>query len=79
MKAVGRATSFVTIDDHGGLREIEKLLGQRVPLAIGSPEAATVHRPSSAAHNTRQGDGRPGRPSGLRPRRPAHARPSSNA
>ena len=79
MKAVGRATSFVTVDDHGGLRAIEKLLGQRVPLAMGSPEAATVHRPSSAAHNTRQGDGRPGRPSGFRPRRPAHARPSSNA
>jgi ATP-dependent RNA helicase RhlE len=79
MKAVGRATSFVTADDHGGLRAIEKLLGQRVPLAMGSPEAATVHRPSSAAHNTRQGDGRPGRLSGFRPRRPAHARPSSNA
>ena len=38
MKAVGRATSFVTADDHQQIRSIEKLLGRSVPLATKSPE-----------------------------------------
>jgi ATP-dependent RNA helicase RhlE len=73
MKALGRATSFVTTDDHGGLRAIEKLLGKRVPLAVGSPEAAVAtFRPSGP----RESNGRPGRPSGYRPSRSAPARTS---
>src|SRR5437899_10057029 len=35
VKASGRATSFVTADDHVQLRAIEKLLGRSVPLAPG--------------------------------------------
>ena len=37
MKAVGRATSFVTAEDHGQIRAIERLLGRSVPRAPGSP------------------------------------------
>jgi ATP-dependent RNA helicase RhlE len=79
MKAVGRATSFVTSEDHGQLRAIEKLLGQRVPVSHapsqgGSPEPTPKPPTLSIAGNGGQGDGRPGRPSGFRPRRPAHAR-----
>jgi len=70
VKASGRATSFVTSDDHIQLRAIEKLLGQPVPLAPGSAPPALSPR-----HNG-QRDARPGRPSGFRPRQPAHARPS---
>jgi ATP-dependent RNA helicase RhlE len=45
MKAVGRATSFVTTDDHHQIRAIEKLLGRPVPHATGSPVPA---RPRSS-------------------------------
>lgn len=76
VKASGRATSFVTADDHLQLRAIEKLLGQPIPRAQGSaPPAHPVH---NQRHNG-QRDARPGRPSGFRPRRPAHARPSHGA
>ncbi len=44
MKTTGRATSFVTGEDQGQLRDIERLLGHAVPLASGSSA------PSSAAH-----------------------------
>jgi ATP-dependent RNA helicase RhlE len=37
MKASGRATSFVTAEDHYQFRAIEKLLGTPVPRAAGSP------------------------------------------
>jgi len=37
MTAVGRATSFVTADDHHQIRSIEKLLGRPVPHAAGVP------------------------------------------
>ncbi len=37
MKAVGRATSFVTAEDARQMRAIEKLLGQPVPRSAGSP------------------------------------------
>lgn len=43
MKAVGRATSFVTADDHHQIRSIEKLLGRPVPRAIGNPVSAGPH------------------------------------
>jgi ATP-dependent RNA helicase RhlE len=78
MKALGRATSFVTAEDHGQLRAIEKLLGKSVPRAAGSPEAAHSVR-STRSHNSRQGNGRPERSSGFRPPRPTHARPSHHA
>src|SRR5207247_10619401 len=70
VKASGRATSFVTADDHVQLRAIEKLLGRSVPLAPGSAPAA--HPAHSPRHNG-QRDARPGRPSGFGPGRPAHA------
>lgn len=44
MNATGRATSFVTTEDHAQWRAIEKLLGQSVPLAAGSPPAQIRHR-----------------------------------
>lgn len=60
MHATGRATSFVTAEDHEQLRAIEKLLGASVPLAEGSPAPASApmqwgHRP--ARHQ--QGHGQP--------------------
>jgi ATP-dependent RNA helicase RhlE len=76
MKAAGRATSFVTAEDHGQLRAIEKLLGQSVPVAAGSHAPASKCAPSSAMRDIRQTDRRPGRPSGFRPGRSAHARRS---
>jgi len=79
VKASGRATSFVTGDDHIQLRAIEKLLGQPIPRAAGSAPPA---HPVQPAHNQRhngQRDARPGRPSGFRPRRHVHARPSHGA
>jgi ATP-dependent RNA helicase RhlE len=54
MKAVGRATSFVTAEDHAQIRSIEKLLGRPVPHAKGSvPHVAPqthASRPAGAAH-----------------------------
>lgn len=43
MRASGRATSFVTAEDHYQFRAIEKLLGTPIPRAAGSP--APVHKP----------------------------------
>ena len=73
VKASGRATSFVTSDDHIQLRAIEKLLGQPIPRALDSALPAP-----STRHNG-QRDARPGRPSGFRPGRPAYTRPSHGA
>ncbi len=56
MKATGRATSFVTAEDHYQFRAIEKLLGTSVPRAAGSPPPA--HRPAG--------------PAAARPNRPRH-------
>ncbi len=42
MKTTGRATSFVTREDHQQLRDIERLLGHVVPLAPGSTRPAST-------------------------------------
>ena len=67
MNATGQATSFVTAEDHLQWRAIEKLLGQAVPLAAGSPPA---HRrsPEHASHS---------RPEYRRPSRPSSPRRSA--
>ena len=79
VKASGRATSFITSEDHIGLRAIEKLLGQPIPRAAGSAEPAHPTQPMRNPRHTGQRDARPGQPSGFRPRRPAHARQSHGA
>ncbi len=43
MNAVGSATSFVTVEDSQSLLAIEKLLGQAVPCAAGSPSPPRRH------------------------------------
>ncbi len=68
MHATGRATSFVTAEDHVQLRAIEQLLGQSVPLAAGSPAPASPTRRAERPAYTRSAHGRPARPSGVRPR-----------
>jgi len=75
MKATGRATSFVTAEDHQQLRDIERLLGSAVPLASGSVRpAATAHHHNHVV--PRDGRPAPGRPHGHRThRRPGHAAP----
>ncbi len=60
MNATGRATSFVTAEDHGQLRAIEKLLGQAVPLTGGSPVPAHPARGAEQLTHHRQRHGRPG-------------------
>ena len=67
MHATGRATSFVTADDHTQLRAIEQLLGQSVPLAAGSQPPHAPDGPQSLKPS-RHRQGRPGRPSGFRTR-----------
>ncbi len=42
MRATGRATTFVTAEDHEQLRAIEQLLGQAVPRADGSLASPTM-------------------------------------
>ena len=79
VKASGRATSFITADDHLQLRAIEKLLGQPIPRAAGSAPPAHSARPAQNQRHNGQRDARPGQPSGFRPRRPAHARQSHGA
>jgi ATP-dependent RNA helicase RhlE len=60
MHATGRATSFVTAEDHAELHAIEKLLGKSVPLAAGSPAPA----PSQRSHQPMRHRPAHGRPSG---------------
>ena len=79
VKASGRATSFVTADDHVQLRAIEKLLGQPVPLAPGSAPPARHVQHAHSQRGDRQRETRPGRPSGFRPRRTVHAKSSHGA
>ena len=58
MKTTGRATSFVTGEDQHQLRDIERLLGQAVPLAPGS-KAPSPAIPTSGGGIRR--DGHPSR------------------
>ncbi len=85
MEAVGRATSFVTVEDQHQIRAIERLLGRSVPRAPGSPAASgprpVCEQPRSRPHagHRRQ---RPEHVSGLRARtgrggsRPSRTGPS---
>lgn len=82
MKTTGRATSFVTGEDQHQLRDIERLLGQAVPLAPGSKV------PSPAIPPTGGGARRDGHPSrsqlkrsqthSFRNARKPHVEPSSS-
>jgi ATP-dependent RNA helicase RhlE len=63
MRATGRATTFVTAEDQDQLHAIERLLGQAVPRAEGSPPSLGVakradgHAPrNDAARRRRRGD-----------------------
>ena len=71
MKTTGRATSFVTQEDHQQLRDIERLLGHAVPLAAGSAGPAPVShiKVDGARRQTRQGAARPNGFANRRPRR----------
>lgn len=68
MKTTGRATSFVTGEDHQQLRDIERLLGHAVPLAPGStrPVASSHVRAGAPRQYERPSSGRP---TGFRNRR----------
>lgn len=48
MKAMGRATSFVTAEDYRQIQAIEKLLGRPVPRAAGGP---SLSRPRPVANH----------------------------
>ena len=71
MKTTGRATSFVTQEDHQQLRDIERLLGHAVPLATGSagPVPVSHMNADGLQRQTRQGSGRPNGFGGRRLRR----------
>lgn len=71
MKTTGRATSFVTQEDHQQLRDIERLLGHAVPLAAGStgPEQGGYLNTGGPHRSTRRLPGRPNGFAGRRPRR----------
>lgn len=83
MKTTGRATSFVTGEDRHQLRDIERLLGQAVPLAPGSKV------PSHTIATTGGGVRRDGHPSrsqlkrsqthSFRNARKPHVEPSSSS
>ncbi|HXV67338.1 MAG TPA: DEAD/DEAH box helicase [Nitrospira sp.] len=76
MKTTGRATSFVTGEDHQQLRDIERLLGHAVPLASGSTRPATSsHVRSAGPHRSARPS--PGRPHGFRGHRHASQGPQS--
>jgi ATP-dependent RNA helicase RhlE len=66
MNATGRATSFVTAEDHLQWRAIEKLLGQSVPLAAGSPPAHARRSSEKSTHNRPEQHRRSVRPSSPR-------------
>jgi len=63
MRTTGRATTFVTSEDQEQLRAIERLLGQAVPRAEGSPVSMSVsprpdgHAPRSEPERRRRRGG----------------------
>lgn len=59
MKTTGRATSFVTREDHQQLQDIERLLGHAVPLAPGSsaPTPASHVRAGAVRRNDQTSSG----------------------
>lgn len=61
MKTTGRATSFVTREDHQQLQDIERLLGHAVPLAPGSGAPAPASH--VRAGGVRRNDQTPSGPS----------------
>jgi len=64
MKAIGSATSFVTLEDSRSLQAIERLLGHAVPCAPGSLPPSR-QRPNRDTPRSRPVGGRPGpRPAG---------------
>ena len=71
MKTTGRATSFVTQEDHRQLRDIERLLGHAVPLASGSAGSGQGAHPNAGEshRSTRRSPGRSNGVVGRRPRR----------
>ena len=72
MKTTGRATSFVTGEDHQQLRDIERLLGHAVPLAPGSTRPASPSYLKAATPHRHQPPSS-GRPHGFNGRRrPSH-------
>lgn len=62
MKMTGRATSFVTAEDHDQLKAIETLLGHPVPLAEGSPGPGDRSHSRGGADRSRGDRQRWGRP-----------------
>jgi len=73
MKAVGRATSFVTEEDSHQMRAIEKLLGQPIPHG-GSTGPSHRQRPSAEPDAERHG--RPRRSRNSRRSKRSHSTPS---
>jgi ATP-dependent RNA helicase RhlE len=69
MHRTGRATSFVTADDHQQLRAIERLLGQPVPLALGSPAPVQSTHASARQAYARHAHGHRRSPGGSAGRR----------
>ena len=73
MKSLGRATSFVTPEDHRQMQAIERLLGRSVPRAPGSPAAAhppAGHGPAQPKPHASHWTGQPKQFPGARTRRP---------
>jgi len=72
MKTTGRATSFVTREEHQQLQDIERLLGHAVPLAAGSgAPAPTSHVRVGVVRRNDQASSGPPR-GGVGRRRPLH-------
>src|SRR5579859_7829935 len=65
----GTAVSIVTSLDHKSLAAIEKLIGQNIPRAEGSPDAELPEQADAGEHGRSRGDEREGSRRGGRKRR----------